>query len=123
MVVLRIGIAAGLLAALAACNDVVATAPLAGEDNRAAGGAASDRICETVAAVATGFGEANVTGFAQSNLDIAIDKMKDDLSQKGAKSFSIEARSARCEKYIDFGGAIGREHKCHASARLCEKTA
>jgi hypothetical protein len=122
MSVLRIAIAAGLLAGLTACNDVSATAPLVSAGGNAVG-RASDRICETVTAVATGFGEANVTGFAHSNLDIAIDKMKDELSQKGAKSFSIEARSARCEDFIDFGGAIGREHKCRARARLCGKTA
>lgn len=120
MSVLRFGMAAMLFAILAACTDVSATAPLV---TGSTAEPASDRICETVQAVATGFGEANVTGFAQSNLDIAIDKVKDGLSQKGAKSFSVEARSSRCEDYIDFGGAIGREHKCHASARLCGKTA
>lgn len=79
------------------------------------------RICEPVAAIAVGFGVENVTVFAQGNLDNAINRAKDQLASRGAKGFAVEGRSVKCEDYIDFGGSIGREHKCRASATLCGK--
>jgi hypothetical protein len=82
---------------------------------------ATPRTCEPASAVATGFGEKNVTGFADGNLNLAIDKVKDHLADKGAKGFSIEGRKITCTDYIDFGGSIGREHKCSASAMVCAK--
>ena len=74
-----------------------------------------------VRALATGFGEQTVTGFAESNLNLAIDQAKDQMASEGAKGFAVEGRTVKCEFYIDFGGAAGREHKCHASAQLCGK--
>jgi hypothetical protein len=43
------------------------------------------------------------------------------MAPEGAKGFSVEERGVKCEFYIDFGGSVGREHKCHASAQLCGK--
>ncbi len=79
------------------------------------------RICESVQAIATGFGEENATRFAQGNLDLLIDQTKDRLAGKGAKGFSVAERLVKCADYIDFGGSIGREHKCRASAKICGK--
>ena len=106
-----------LLAGLAACEEVPVQS-LSGADARAPDG----RLCEKASAVAVGFGEEKATGFAEGNLDLAIDKTKDKLAVEGAKGFSIEARKVSCAAYIDFGGAIGREHKCRASALVCGKT-
>jgi hypothetical protein len=78
-----------------------------------------ERVCTTVNAVATGFGKENVSNFAYRNLALVINGAKDKLAAKGAKGFRIEERRVSCEDYIDFGGAIGREHKCQATARLC----
>ena len=119
---MRFMIVPGLLAALAGCADggasvsrTKAAAPQLQAETIAG------RMCETVNAVATGFGEKNVTRFAESNLNLVIDKAKDELSKKGAKSFSLESQTVRCEDYINFGGSIGREHKCRARAKLCGK--
>ena len=79
------------------------------------------QLCEDVKALATGFGKENVTGFANGNLDLAIDAAKNRLADKGAKGFKVSGRSVACEDYIDFGGSIGREHKCTARAQLCGK--
>jgi hypothetical protein len=79
------------------------------------------KTCEQASAVATGFGVANVTDFANGNLNLAIDKAKDHLAENGAKGFSIEQRKVTCTDYIDFGGSIGREHKCSATAMVCAK--
>lgn len=81
--------------------------------------AAKERICMPVASVATGFGKDNVTDFANRNLARVIDVAKDTLAAKGAKGFKIEERTVACEDYIDFGGSIGREHKCRATAKIC----
>ncbi|WP_125461668.1 hypothetical protein [Rhodomicrobium sp. R_RK_3] len=81
------------------------------------------RICEPVQAVAVGFGLDNVTTFVQGNLDLAINEAKDTLASRGLKAFLVQDRTVTCEDYIDFGGAIGREQKCRASARLCGKPA
>jgi len=89
---------------------------------RSAKAPARQEICETVRAIATGFGQANVTEFADGNLDLVIDGAKNRLAEKGAKGFSVRKRGVACEHYIDFGGAIGREHKCSASAQLCGKS-
>jgi hypothetical protein len=78
-------------------------------------------VCEKVSALATGFGKENVTGFANGNLDLAIDQAKNRLADKGAKGFSVKKRNVACVDYIDFGGPIGREHKCTATAQLCGK--
>lgn len=79
------------------------------------------RICEPVDAIAVGFGVENATQFAQGNLDNAINRAKDSLASRGAKGFAVEGRTVKCEDYIDFGGSIGREQKCRASAKLCGK--
>ncbi len=81
----------------------------------------AERTCRPVRAMATGFGERNVSDFAEGNLSLAIDKAKDEMASEGAKGFSVEGRAVKCEFYIDFGGSMGREHKCHASAQLCGK--
>jgi hypothetical protein len=78
-----------------------------------------ERMCTTVNAVATGFGKENVSNFAYQNLARIINGAKDKLAAKGAKGFRIEEQRVSCEDFIDFGGAIGREHKCQATARLC----
>ncbi len=125
MSVLRFLIVSCLLACLPACSEVNETARATVADARVQSGeaqATTDRVCETVKAVATGFGEQSVERFAQSNLDIAIDKAKDALMSKGAKRFTLSERSVQCSGYIDFGGSIGREHKCDARAILCTKT-
>ena len=83
--------------------------------------ASQPRTCEQASAVATGFGEKNVTGFADGNLNLAIDRVKDHLAGNGAKGFSIEGRKISCTGYIDFGGSIGQEHKCSAVAMVCAK--
>ena len=80
---------------------------------------AKDKICTSVDAVATGFGEANVTDFANRNLALVLNGAKDRLAAQGAKGFKIQERSVKCEDYIDFGGSIGREHKCRATAKIC----
>ena len=77
--------------------------------------------CESVKALATGFGRKKVSGFASGNLDLAIDQAKNRLADKGAKGFRVAKRSVACEDYIDFGGAIGREHLCTATAQVCGK--
>ena len=77
--------------------------------------------CENVSALAAGFGKENVTGFANGNLDLAIDQAKNRLSDKGVKGFAVRNRNVACAYYIDFGGSIGREHKCTATAQLCGK--
>jgi hypothetical protein len=82
---------------------------------------AAQKTCEKASAIATGFGVKKVTGFANGNLDLAIDKVKDHLAGNGAKGFSIEVRKVSCTDYIDFGGSIGREHKCSATAMVCAK--
>ncbi len=119
---MRFLIIPGLFAALAGCANVDVTpskAKKAAPQLKADG--VAGRMCETVNAVATGFGEKTVTRFAESNLSLVIDKAKDELSKKGAKSFSLESQAVQCEDYINFGGSIGREHKCRASVKLCGK--
>ena len=83
--------------------------------------AAKPQLCEEVTAVAAGFGKEKITGFANGNLDLAIDAAKNRLADKGAKGFKIAKRSIACQYYIDFGAPLGREHKCTASAQLCGK--
>ena len=109
-----------VLVVLPACSELAGTAPLNG-DVAAKRLGVQEKTCRAVRAVATGFGERNVTGLADGNLDLAIDAAKDQMASEGAKGFTVQARAVRCEGYIDFGGAIGREHKCHASAQLCGK--
>jgi hypothetical protein len=77
--------------------------------------------CESIKALATGFGQQKVSGFASGNLDLAIDQAKNRLAEKGAKGFRVMKRSVACEDYIDFGGSIGREHLCTATAQVCGK--
>jgi hypothetical protein len=119
MLILRYGMILWLLSGLVACEDmpdpVLKTGSLT-EPKSLAG-----RICEKASAIATGFGEPKVTGFASGSLDLAIDKVKDHLAIKGAKGFSIEGRKIVCGDYLDFGGAIGRERKCRATALVCGK--
>lgn len=80
---------------------------------------AKERVCTPVEAVATGFGKDNVTDFANRNLALKIDGAKDRLASQGAKGFKVEEQKVACEDYIDFGGSIGREHKCRATAKIC----
>jgi hypothetical protein len=89
---------------------------------QAAPAAKRTQTCETVSAVAAGFGKANVTGFANGNLDNAISAAKDRLAGNGAKGFTVSKRAVKCEDYINFGGSIGREHKCTATAVLCGRS-
>jgi hypothetical protein len=84
---------------------------------------AKERVCAPVEAVATGFGKETVTAFAFQNLSRAINSAKDQLASQGAKGFAIEQREVACVDYIDFGGSIGREHKCLAKARVCGQKA
>jgi hypothetical protein len=108
------------LAALSGCGEVAGTAKLSEAASSAKRpGGKPERTCRAVTALATGFGEQNVTGLADGNLTAAIDKAKDEMAADGAKGFSVSGRAVKCEGYIDFGGAVGREHKCHASAQLC----
>lgn len=106
-----------LAAALAAMTGTAGAAEMRGKGRNAT--PASPRLCEKVQALATGFGQENVTSFANGNLDLAIDSAKNRLADKGAKGFTVRKRRIACADYIDFGGAIGREHKCTASAELC----
>ena len=108
------------IGALSGCSEMAGTAAL-GEAGAAKPLGKAEKSCRAVRALATGFGERNVTGLAESNLSLAIDDAKDQMASDGAKGFSVEARAVTCEGYIDFGGAVGREHKCHASAQLCGK--
>lgn len=110
------------LAALSGCGEVAGTAALTGTTaSIATDPRQPEKTCSAVSAIATGFGENTVTGFAQSNLTLAIDKTKDEMAAQGAKGFTVEARTVTCEGYIDFGGVVGREHKCQATAQLCRK--
>lgn len=84
--------------------------------------AAKPEACESVSALAAGFGKEKITGFANGNLDLAIDQAKNRLADKGVKGFAVRKRIVACADYIDFGGTIGREHKCTASAQLCGKS-
>lgn len=106
------------LAALCGCGEVAGTVKLS-ETALATRPGKLERTCTAVTAIATGFGEQNVTRLADGNLALAIDKAKDEMASEGAKGFSVEARTVKCGFYIDFGGVVGREHKCHASAELC----
>lgn len=107
--------------ALPGCGEVAGTTTL-GQAAATKPRAQLEKSCRTVRALATGFGEQNVTGLADSNLSLAIDQAKDEMASEGAKGFFVEGRTVRCGGYIDFGGAVGREHKCHASAQLCGKS-
>ncbi len=110
------------LAALSGCSEMTGTAALSEAGAGANPLGKPGKICRPVRAMATGFGEQNVTGLAESNLSLALDDAKDQMASDGAKGFSVEGRAVKCEGYIDFGGAVGREHKCHASAQLCGKS-
>ena len=109
------------MAALSGCGEIAGTAKLNQAATDAKRSGKPERACNTVTAVATGFGERNVTGLADGNLNLAIDAAKDQMAASGAKGFTVEGRRVKCEGYIDFGGAIGREHKCQATAQLCGK--
>jgi hypothetical protein len=109
------------LAALSGCGEVAGTVTLNETASIAKRPGKPEKSCVAVTAMATGFGEPNVTGLADSNLTVAIDNAKDAMASEGAKGFTIEGRIVKCEGYIDFGGSVGREHKCHAAAQLCGK--
>ncbi len=109
------------LTALSGCGEIAGTAALTETTASIAKPGKPEKACTAVSAIATGFGENTVTGFARSNLTLAIDKAKDEMAAQGAKGFTVEARTVTCEGYIDFGGVVGREHKCHATAQLCRK--
>jgi hypothetical protein len=106
------------LAALPFLADAAAAQQMRAKTPKAA---AKSETCETVSALATGFGKEKVTGFASGNLDLAIDQAKNRLVDKGAKGFTVRKRKVACEYYIDFGDLIGKEHKCTATAQLCGK--
>lgn len=106
---------------LAGCSEVAGTAKLTDAAATAKRAAKPDKTCNGVTALATGFGEANVTALAEGNLNVAIDAAKDRMAANGAKGFTVEGRRVKCEGYIDFGGSVGREHKCSATAQLCGK--
>lgn len=107
-----------LISGLSACSETTGTTRLITSET-SDNSSQPDRMCENVMAVAVGFGEDNVTGFANNSLDRKIDMMKDSLVLKGAKGFQIEDRRVACEDYIDFGGSIGQEHLCRARANVC----
>jgi hypothetical protein len=111
-----------LIAALAAVS-LLSDAAVAQQQGKpkASKAAGKTEACEGVEALATGFGKEKVSGFASGNLDLAIDQAKNRLADKGARGFRVTKRSVACEDYIDFGGAIGREHKCTATAQVCGK--
>ena len=117
---LRFLITLAILAIIAGGIGDAAMAKPANAKKPASAGKA-ERICQPVQAIATGFGTENATRFVQGNLDLAIDKAKDQLTQKGARGFSIEKRAVTCGDYIDFGGGIGKEQKCRATANVCGK--
>ena len=119
---LRFLIALAALVVLSGCVGAAETVHAASAKKHAPR-AKAERICQPVSAIATGFGKENATNFAQGNLDLAIDKTKDQLAGKGAKGFSIQGRTVKCGDYIDFGGGLGRELKCRASATVCGKKA
>jgi hypothetical protein len=111
-----------LIAALAALPFLTAgPGAAAAAKTKASNAPVKPETCETVSALATGFGKEKVTVFASGNLDLAIDQAKNRLADKGAKGFTLRQRNVACAYYIDFGGAIGREHKCTATAQLCGK--
>jgi uncharacterized membrane protein len=114
----RLAMIAAAFAALPMLAGSAAAQPVKAKPAKAA---ARTETCESVSALAAGFGKENVTGFANGNLDLAIDQAKNRLADKGAKGFTVRRRSVACENYIDFGGSIGREHKCTATAQLCGK--
>ncbi len=115
---LRIALPLLPLALLAGCSEAAETVQLA-HSGIADTKTAAQRICTTVGAVATGFGEEKATHFAERNLGLAVSAAKDRLVRQGAKGFSVEKPKVTCEGYIDFGAALGQEHKCHAVTRLC----
>jgi hypothetical protein len=107
------------LAALCGCGEVAGTVKLSETAAITTRSGKLEKTCTAVTAMATGFGEQNVTRLADGNLALAIDKAKDEMASEGAKGFTVEARTVKCAFYIDFGGLVGREHKCRASAELC----
>jgi hypothetical protein len=104
------------LAAIAGCVEATGAAKLGASQS------VEGRICETVDAWATGFGEQKVADFAERNLNIVVLDTKDALRKKGAIGFSSNGRTVSCEPYIDFGPAIGREHECKARVTVCGRT-
>jgi hypothetical protein len=108
-----------MLAALTGCGEIAATTPIRETGSLASPRTHAPKTCRPVSALATGFGEKNVMGLAENNLTRAIDKAKVEMAANGAKGFSVDGQAVKCVDYIDFGGAIGREHKCHASAQHC----
>jgi hypothetical protein len=110
-----------IVAVFAAFAGIAGNAEAQQARHAAAKSQAKPQLCEEVTAVASGFGKEKITGFANSNLDLAIDSAKNRLADKGAKGFKVAKRNVACQYYIDFGGPIGREHKCTASAQLCGK--
>jgi hypothetical protein len=110
-----------IIAAMAALPFLTGGANAEQAKAKALKAAARPEICEGVSALATGFGKEKVSDFANGNLELAIDQAKNHLADKGAKGFTVRKRNVTCEYYIDFGGSIGKEHKCTASAQLCGK--
>jgi hypothetical protein len=128
MNVLRILMVAALFAGLCVDVETAGAAPLVETKAKArvakkSRPPAKERVCAPVEAVATGFGKETVTAFAFQNLSRAINSAKDQLASQGAKGFAVEQREVACVDYIDFGGSIGREHKCLAKARVCGQKA
>jgi hypothetical protein len=75
--------------------------------------------CRKLSSVAAFFGEERTKAYAETNLDRAIDDDKTRRTADGEVGFVVIDRKVACKEYIDFGGAVGVEHKCIASARLC----
>jgi hypothetical protein len=109
------------MAAIAGCVEATGATQLAAGKSRA-DTSAEGRICETVEAWSTGFGERKVADFAERNLNIVVLDTKDALRKKGALGFSSNGRTVSCEPYLDFGPAIGREHECKATVTVCGRT-
>ena len=104
----------------AGCSEATGTTQLVANKSKS-GASDESRICKSVEAWATGFGEKKVSDFAQRNLNIVVLDTKDEMRRQGARAFSSKDRGVSCEPYIDFGGSIGQEHECKAVVTVCGK--
>ena len=109
------------VAPLSGCSEVAGTAAATGTAASIAGSGKPERACTAVSAIATGFGEKTVTGFAESNLTLAIDKAKDELAAQGAKGFTVDARSLSARAISISAARSGASINAHATAQLCSK--
>jgi len=71
--------------ALSGCSEVAGTTPIRETGAVAERPGKAERTCRPVRAMATGFGERNVSDFAEGNLSLAIDKAKDEMASEGGE--------------------------------------